>query len=370
MSFLDNLFFTVSTQMEASLAQLAGTVTDGRVAVDLEATTVALPGTAEADIAASKTYLQALFNAITSSRLAVDLSGTVAGYLSTLAGAVALGRVAVDLATTPTGNLATLAAAITANRMAVNLDSTPAGNLVTLASAVSSGVMQAMLPDVTASSTLAILNDAVTVAVQGRPYVGFAWGAGTTHTVTSEFSYDGGTTWVATPFLIYAGANAATAYLGGTMGRSIIAPVGATHVRARVSTQGGGSCTATLRACAVGFPNFLGTVTRDSAQCVALASDDISLTYLKPATIIYDGSKNVTTAGTRVVLAASQALTRGVRVRGKDANTGLIYIGGTTVSSSSDRLAPGEPTWIDAGNFNLIYIDAAVSGEGVTYSGW
>jgi len=89
-----------------------------------------------------------------------------------------------------------------------------------------------------------------------------------------------------------------------------------------------------------------------------------------PAATVYDGNKNVTTAGTRVVLASSQALTKGVRIRAKDANTGLIYVGGTGVSSSSDRLAPGEPIWMDVNNLANVWIDAAVNGEGVTFSAW
>lgn len=91
---------------------------------------------------------------------------------------------------------------------------------------------------------------------------------------------------------------------------------------------------------------------------------------LAPASAIYSGNKNVTTAGIALALASSQALTRGVRVRAKDANTGLIYIGGASVTTGSDRLTAGESIWIDANNLALVYIDAAVSGEGVTFSGW
>jgi len=93
-------------------------------------------------------------------------------------------------------------------------------------------------------------------------------------------------------------------------------------------------------------------------------------TDVGPASTIYSGNKNVTTAGTAVPLAASQALTKGVRVRAKDANTGPIYIGGSGVTNGSDRLTPSESTWIDINNLATVYIDAQVSGEGVTYSGW
>ncbi len=98
---------------------------------------------------------------------------------------------------------------------------------------------------------------------------------------------------------------------------------------------------------------------------------DSILATTTPAGTIYDGTKNVTTAGTRVALAASQALTKGVRVRAKDTNTGLIFVGNvSTVSSTSDRLSPGEATWIDADNLAIVGLDAAVNGEGVTFSAW
>lgn len=96
-------------------------------------------------------------------------------------------------------------------------------------------------------------------------------------------------------------------------------------------------------------------------------------TDLSPPTVIYAGNKNVTTAGTSVALAASQALVRGeIRIRGKDANTGLVYINpGATAGSSGtggDRLAPGEPMYVQCHNLADVSVDAAVSGEGVTYS--
>jgi hypothetical protein len=49
---------------------------------------------------------------------------------------------------------------------------------------------------------------------------------------------------------------------------------------------------------------------------------------------VKDGSKNVTTAGTRVALASTTAC-QGVLIQAKAANTGIIYIGGSTVSSTS-----------------------------------
>ena len=236
--------------------------------------------------------------------------------------------------------------------------------------------LSTQVPDVTASGTLTVVGSEVVVAVTSRPYVGAQLGAGFTTTLAADASYDGGTTWPHTcMWLVLAGGSALTtassvAASGTALTRSILVPPGATHVKVRAAVTASGSATLTLRASTTGVVTQWGATVKTGAQCVTLATDDPSLTYLSPAGTIYDGSKNVTTAGTRVVLAASQALTKGVRVRAKDANTGLIYIGGTAVSSSSDRLAPGESTWIDANNLAIIWLDAAVSGEGVTFSAW
>jgi hypothetical protein len=102
---------------------------------------LALPGTVETDITATKTATQSIVTALGS-------------FLSTLAGAVTANRVAVDLATTPTANLATLATApgkldtiitalggylstlagaVTGSRVAVDLPATPTANLATIA---------------------------------------------------------------------------------------------------------------------------------------------------------------------------------------------------------------------------------------------
>jgi hypothetical protein len=95
-------------------------------------------------------------------------------------------------------------------------------------------------------------------------------------------------------------------------------------------------------------------------------------TDLAVPTVMYGGKTTVTTAGTRVVLASSQAITKGVWVRALDANTGLIYVGTSSVSSTAagTRLAPGESIWIDIANLTTVNVDAAVNGEGVTYLGW
>lgn len=95
-------------------------------------------------------------------------------------------------------------------------------------------------------------------------------------------------------------------------------------------------------------------------------------TSLGPATATYGGRKLVAAAGTREVLGTSQAFTKGLWVRALTTNLGLAYVGDSTVSGSAGGtdLSPGEAVWCDAANRNMIYVDVAVSGEGVKYWGW
>ena len=80
------------------------------------------------------------------------------------------------------------------------------------------------------------------------------------------------------------------------------------------------------------------------------------------------GTKTVTTAGTRVALASSTAI-QCVNIRAKRANTGIIYVGDANVSSSAlwAELYAGEEAYIEVDDLALIYLDSSVSGEGVWF---
>lgn len=79
------------------------------------------------------------------------------------------------------------------------------------------------------------------------------------------------------------------------------------------------------------------------------------------------GSTNVTTAGTRVVLAGSTACKK-VVICAKAANTGTIWVGGSTVASGSGiPLVALQQIEIDIQNLTTVNIDSTVNGEGVTY---
>lgn len=77
--------------------------------------------------------------------------------------------------------------------------------------------------------------------------------------------------------------------------------------------------------------------------------------------------QNVTTAGTRVQLPDYPC--REVTLIAKKGNTGSIYVGGSDVSSTvyGAELAAKDSMTLAVSNTNLIYLDASVSGEGVSY---
>jgi hypothetical protein len=79
----------------------------------------------------------------------------------------------------------------------------------------------------------------------------------------------------------------------------------------------------------------------------------------------------VATAGTQVTLASSQAILSGVTVKALAANTGIIYVGASAVSSSDGfNLAAGEQVFIEVANLTTVWIDASVTGtEGVSWIG-
>lgn len=102
---------------------------------------------------------------------------------------------------------------------------------------------------------------------------------------------------------------------------------------------------------------------------IAVGADGAAADLATPATF-YHGQKTVTTAGTEVALASSQALVSGVTVKALHANTGWIYVGTNPVTSSTGFvLDAGEQIFIEISNLATVYIDSSVNGEGVSYSG-
>lgn len=88
------------------------------------------------------------------------------------------------------------------------------------------------------------------------------------------------------------------------------------------------------------------------------------------ADTIGDGSQTVTTAGTRVQLTSTVTPCRLVNIFAKAGNTGNIFVGGSTVSSTRGMvLEQARSTdWFPIDDLSKIYIDAAISSDGVQYA--
>lgn len=103
-------------------------------------------------------------------------------------------------------------------------------------------------------------------------------------------------------------------------------------------------------------------------QATQPVSGTVSNTPVAPTTI-FNGKTTVTTPGTRVTLAASQAV-QTVTIKALSSNTGIIYVGNVTVASTNGfQLAAGDTISFDLSNLNTINIDSSVATEGVTYIG-
>lgn len=92
------------------------------------------------------------------------------------------------------------------------------------------------------------------------------------------------------------------------------------------------------------------------------------VTLENSATTVYN-NKVTTTSGVRVALASSTPV-KSVTVKALSTNTGLVYLGNATVTSSNGHvLESGDCVDIDITNLATIYLDVSVTGEGVTYIG-
>jgi len=79
-------------------------------------------------------------------------------------------------------------------------------------------------------------------------------------------------------------------------------------------------------------------------------------------TTISSALVTVTTATTRVQFATTTA--KSITVKAAAANTGIIYVGNSTVAASNGfPLASGELISIDISNTDAVWVDSSVSGE-------
>lgn len=106
-----------------------------------------------------------------------------------------------------------------------------------------------------------------------------------------------------------------------------------------------------------------------SANYVRLRSNSSGHLQVQTAGASSFGSAKatVTTAGTAVVLGTNACSS--VTVKARAANTGLIYVGNNSAVSAANGfdLSPGETVSLDVNNTNQIYVNAATSGDQVSY---
>lgn len=89
-------------------------------------------------------------------------------------------------------------------------------------------------------------------------------------------------------------------------------------------------------------------------------------------TTMTDGIKLVTAAGTAEALVSSSTPNRLVEIQARPENTGVVVIGSSTVVAAAGTrrgyaLVPGQSVALRIKDLANIYVDATVSGEGVSF---
>lgn len=86
------------------------------------------------------------------------------------------------------------------------------------------------------------------------------------------------------------------------------------------------------------------------------------------------GRKAVTTSGTELQLSSSSQPCNLIMISALDTNTGVIVVGTSSMPAPATATRQGMYLWagqteyFPAGNLNAVYVDATVSGEGVSFT--
>ena len=111
-----------------------------------------------------------------------------------------------------------------------------------------------------------------------------------------------------------------------------------------------------------------GTVTANLSATDNAVLDNIDSNTTLPSGIVA-GAKTVTTAGTAERLLASTTACKKIIMTAEDDNTGKIFYGGSSVSSSvGDYLFPAQKITIEIDDVYEVYIDAEQDGDGVKFT--
>jgi len=101
----------------------------------------------------------------------------------------------------------------------------------------------------------------------------------------------------------------------------------------------------------------------DSSGRLLVALD---LTAMAAPTTPYNGVVTVANAGTRVQFSAPACV--GVSIKAAPDNAGVLYLGGSTVSSANGRvIEAGGVLNLAIDNLNRLYVDAANDGDKLSY---
>jgi hypothetical protein len=80
------------------------------------------------------------------------------------------------------------------------------------------------------------------------------------------------------------------------------------------------------------------------------------------------GQAQVVTPGTAVALTSSQKGGNGILIKALTSNTGIMYVGSSTVSSTTGYpLSAGQEVYLEVLNLESIFVDASVGNEKVAW---
>jgi len=103
----------------------------------------------------------------------------------------------------------------------------------------------------------------------------------------------------------------------------------------------------------------------DGEDRAEVNSDNALKTIEQIPTSLSHAQKVVTTAGSRVQLTTATIVS--ITIKALSTNTGLIYVGGSSVTSSNGfELSAGDSISLAIDDADVIWLDSSVSGEGVS----
>jgi len=262
----------------------------------------------------------------------------------------------------------------------------------------SSGRLQANIgnlpTDLAVSGTITALSQTISIPTSETQTVGVQISGTWSGSLTPEVSIDG-TTYYPINFVDTGGGLLGNTWSANNLGQINVG--GTLYFRVRASAWSSGTATISLRATSrssvislneslpqgsntIGAVSQSGTwnigsittmpttpVTGTFWQTTQPVSGTVGITGTVataevPPTTVAHALATVTTAGTSVQLPANTA--KSITVKASTTNTGIIYVGGSTVSASNGfPLYAGDTVSLDISNTSVIWIDASINAQ-------